>query len=174
MYDMHQETSITSMTFSPTLIMAPPPSAADECSVPLAVVLNQRILRDFVRPCHSLRCSTVDHERNLLPLWIVHWVQPLLLDHFHEAIDAAIIRVGVVVIGPDPPKLSSAQFLVNEFDTADYEIHVRVGVVSLDAALVEIRRVFVVVFLCERLKSVLNFHHRTQVANVFVVLSQPP
>ena len=158
------------MTFSPTLVMAPPPSAADEYSIPLAVVLtsgNSENLSALVRVSDaplSIMNEIFSHSA-------LYLVQSLLLDHFHEAIDAAVIRVGVVVIGPDPPRLSSAQFLVNEFDTADYEIHVRVSIVSLDAALAEILGIFVVVFLCERLKSVLNFHHRTYVANVFVVLS---
>ena len=108
------------------MALSPPHSATDGYPVSLAVIFTS----GYSENLSELATVSDAHEH-------VHWVQLLHLDDFREATDAEVIHVAVVVIGRDPLRLSSARCLVNEFDTADNEVHVRAAVVSLPGAHVD-------------------------------------
>ena len=93
MHDMYPRVDYHFEGFLSTLMVAPPLAAVDEYSVPPSSPQTDIPTR------HNLRCSTVDHERNLLPLMIVHWVRPLLLfDDFREATNVNVLHHSVVII----------------------------------------------------------------------------
>ena len=72
---MYPEASITSATFSPSLVTPQPPCTAHEYPLPSAVVCTA----DTVRICPRSPRSSSFHERYLLQVLVVHWVQLLFL-----------------------------------------------------------------------------------------------